>query len=103
MFEDGESLRTWALSREPFTAEELEAEQLSDHRLAYLEYEGPVLGDRGSVTRWDQGKYRLKKETPDVWQAEMHGARILGSLTLVRKTKGNHFWRVSFGALPRAD
>ena len=33
-------------------------ERLADHRLDYLEYEGPVSGDRGSVRRVDGGQYR---------------------------------------------
>lgn len=31
-------------------------EELPEHRLIYLDYEGPISGDRGSVTRVDAGE-----------------------------------------------
>jgi hypothetical protein len=99
MFEHGGSLRTWALSGEPLSAMEIEAELLPDHRLAYLDYEGPVSGDRGSVSRWDWGEYQLESATADAWQLVLHGTRLRGSMT-VQKGVGSHFWRVSLGAAP---
>src|SRR5438477_1022912 len=43
----------------------LDAVQIDDHRGAYLEYEGPVSGDRGVVRRLCQGDLaRLPAETP---------------------------------------
>ena len=52
MVESGEGvLRTWALEREPAAKVDIPALALADHRLAYLEYEGPVSGDQGHVTR----------------------------------------------------
>ena len=35
---------------------------LGPHRRCYLDYEGPISGDRGSVTRADSGTHR-----PDLW------------------------------------
>ena len=62
MLEAGKSLKTWAID-EPITAGiELPARQLADHRLAYLTYEGPVSGQRGSVRRIAEGTFR----TPSV-------------------------------------
>jgi hypothetical protein len=71
MLEDGAALRTWALSRLPHdwrllsadanlidATNTVDAEQLADHRLAYLDYEGPISGDRGAVHRLDQGTYQ---------------------------------------------
>lgn len=57
MLEDGGVLRTWRLLAEPAAGQVVRAEQLADHRLAYLDYEGPVSGGRGSVARWDHGTY----------------------------------------------
>ena len=58
MLEAGDVLRTWRLA-EPPTGQTfaIAAESLPDHRLAYLEYEGPVSGNRGSVKRWDHGVF----------------------------------------------
>jgi hypothetical protein len=50
-------LRTWRLLAEPAARQSVPAERLADHRLAYLDYEGPVSGGRGSVARWDHGTY----------------------------------------------
>ena len=57
MLEAGGVLRTWRLLSEPGPGRVVWAERLADHRIAYLEYEGPVSGGRGSVARWDYGTY----------------------------------------------
>lgn len=100
MFEEGSVLRTWATECEPQMAADSDAMQLPDHRLAYLEYEGPVSGDRGSVTRWDAGEYHLESESPSEIRMRLAGARLVGLLTLVRRDAEGHSWRVSFGAEP---
>ena len=61
MLEVDGTLKTWALDAEPAAARSISAMQLDDHRLAYLEYEGPVCGDRGQVTRWDHGPYEVRQ------------------------------------------
>ena len=48
-------LKTWACREPPQAGVEIPCEALADHRLAYLDYEGPISGGRGSVTRWDRG------------------------------------------------
>lgn len=58
MLETGEVLRAWRLEREPLAdAGPIAATALADHRLMYLDYEGPVSGGRGTVTRWDAGEF----------------------------------------------
>ena len=77
MLEAGNTLRTWALAELPSdwrvahgatvaacgecpplaVGSEVEAELLVDHRTAYLDYEGPVSGGRGNVTRVAAGVY----------------------------------------------
>lgn len=57
MLEAGGVLRTWRLESAPKGGDEITAEPLPDHRLHYLDYEGPVSGDRGTVKRWDRGTY----------------------------------------------
>ena len=44
MLEHAGVLRTWALAEEPAPNKPISAEALADHRLAYLNYEGPVSG-----------------------------------------------------------
>ena len=56
-----------------------------NHRLLYLDYEGPVSGNRGIVRRWDGGEYRLEDERPGRLLLWFDGARIQGWAVL----KGN--------------
>jgi hypothetical protein len=76
MLESGSTLRTWALSREPAMGEAVPAEALPDHRLDYLNYEGPVSNQRGFVRRWDEGEFRTLRESPECIELEFHGARL---------------------------
>ena len=99
MFQHGDVLRTWAVESVPNSDAPLDAMRLADHRLDYLEYEGPVSGDRGVVTRWDGGEYTLERETADEWVVTLAGARLIGRMTLERVDSG-HCWRVSFVAAP---
>src|SRR5436305_12258768 len=45
MLEHDGSLRTWRLATPPVADQDVAAEELADHRLAYLDYEGPVSGN----------------------------------------------------------
>ena len=63
MLEQGEILRTWRLAAPPADGQVIEAEALADHRRHYLDYEGPVSGGRGNVTRFAAGDYLLESET----------------------------------------
>jgi hypothetical protein len=99
MLEWGQALRTWAVASEPGAANHIEAEALPDHRLVYLDYEGPISDDRGSVTQWDAGQYEVESDSQREVIVQLRGRRLNGKLTLCRMTEG-HFWRVSFSAAP---
>ncbi|MEX2025886.1 MAG: DNA polymerase ligase N-terminal domain-containing protein [Pirellulaceae bacterium] len=83
MLEAGTELRTFALLRWPAAGETVLCEQLADHRLAYLDYEGPISGGRGHVTRHDAGEYDIVKETSHSLVLELSGQRLHGTLTLM--------------------
>jgi len=58
MLQAGDKLRTWRLAKAPIKpGEAIEATAIGDHRLMYLDYEGPVSGGRGRVVQWDHGYY----------------------------------------------
>jgi len=95
MLESGPVLRTWALETLPREGECGIAEALSDHRLAYLDYEGPISRGRGSVTRWDAGTYRIVHETNDELVVELHGAQLQLQVTLVRQSDDPQRWSIS--------
>ncbi|HEV2948633.1 MAG TPA: DNA polymerase ligase N-terminal domain-containing protein [Gemmataceae bacterium] len=59
MLEVGDVLQTWRLRTAPVANMDISAEKTFDHRLMYLDYEGPVSGHRGSVVRWDAGLYQV--------------------------------------------
>lgn len=65
----GEVLKTWRLLNAVTPETWIPAETLPDHRLMYLDYEGPVGGDRGSVHRVASGWYQPKSEAPDLFTA----------------------------------
>ena len=56
--------------------------RLADHRLAYLDYEGPISGERGSVTRWDEGQYAVEQQTATQWVLLLAGEKLQGTVTL---------------------
>jgi hypothetical protein len=49
----------------------LEAVRIADHRPAYLTYEGPVSGQRGTVRRLARGAVARLDQQPDEWQMEV--------------------------------
>ncbi|MBX9791968.1 MAG: hypothetical protein K2Y37_23845 [Pirellulales bacterium] len=95
MLEADGVLRTWALERAPDSAADQIAEQLPDHRIAYLDYEGPVSGDRGEVTRWDAGEYRWLTNEPATVVIDVVGRRLRGVVTLTCASAQLQRWRFS--------
>jgi hypothetical protein len=55
MVEAGQVLQTWQLAEAPQAGRGVKAVPSFDHRLIYLEYDGPISGNRGTVRRWDAG------------------------------------------------
>ena len=85
MLQWGGVLRTWALAQPPAPGIRIEAERLFDHRLKYLDYEGPISGDRGAVTRWDSGQYELLEQRDDLICVRLDGNRLKGKAVLNAK------------------
>jgi hypothetical protein len=91
LLECGQACRTWRLSAPPGESDDLRAEALPDHRLMYLDYEGPVSGDRGTVQRWDAGTFVWLTATEHEVAVLIAGTRWSGRLSLHRTADG---WRV---------
>jgi hypothetical protein len=100
MLESGEVLRTWALaelpkswqtdrSRAAAVGDAVKATELADHRLAYLDYEGPVSGERGTVRRVDAGTFKMIVDGSDRLEIELNGASLQGRLSLHRHKDAN--------------
>ena len=82
MLEMGDVLKTWSLPQPPLKGVEMDAEALPDHRLAYLDYEGPISGDRGSVTRWDRGTYEVECQSESELIVRLSGEKLMGKRSL---------------------
>jgi hypothetical protein len=95
MLEAGDALKTWSLPRPPEIGLEMECHSLPDHRLFYLDYEGPISGDRGSVSRWDQGTYRVERQEEMKWVLEMKGEKLQGRAVLSRSESNSDQWQFS--------
>lgn len=110
MLESGTVLRTWRLAAPPCRGQAVAAVAVFDHRLLYLDYEGPVHGGRGRVVRWEHGTFtgqvgdkerivvpltgqrlrgvlRLEHAEGDAWRCEFHTEEIRSQRSEVRDQK----------------
>jgi DNA polymerase Ligase (LigD) len=100
MLEVGESLKTWAIDEPIIIGMELPARQLSDHRLAYLTYEGPVSGQRGMVRRIAEGTFWSRSWDPDHVRVVLTGGQLVGVVDLNRcgsDSSAGSDWRFCLG------
>jgi hypothetical protein len=96
MLEAGDSLRTWRLAAPPQAGKVVAATATLDHRRRYLDYEGPVSGNRGCVVRWDHGTFSWQKAENDHLAVELNGVRLRGSLVL--KRANTEEWALTIGS-----
>lgn len=94
LLEAGEVLRAWRLLAEPAADVAIAAEALPDHRPVYLDYEGPVSGNRGTVARWDTGEFCGDVHGSQV-SLQIQGERLRGTVTLV-EVHGPAGWRFRY-------
>lgn len=105
LLDDGEPrIPTWRLA-EPVCSGEgatgddvirIAAELLENHRREYLDYEGPVSGDRGQVTQWDTGLYLPLAQRPDYWEIRLEGSLVRGFAVLTRTPGEEQRWLMLF-------
>jgi DNA polymerase Ligase (LigD) len=80
--ESGQVLRAWRLLDEPAPGSSVASEPSAEHRRLYLEYEGPVSGDRGHVLRWDAGTFEWIADAPGRIEIELKGERLRGRVVI---------------------
>lgn len=97
MLESAGTLKTWACPRAPESQTTMIARSLADHRLAYLDYEGTVSGDRGEVCRWDEGTYEVVRESEGKLVARFEGRKLRGRVVLERASDEPQRWTFSRG------
>lgn len=93
LLECGPACRTWRLSAPPDDRVDATAEPISDHRLMYLDYEGPVSGDRGMVTQWDAGTFVWLMDCAERTSVQLTGRRWTGRVEIVCT---ENEWRAQF-------
>jgi hypothetical protein len=93
MLQAGDVLWTWRLPQLPRVGDVLDAVRIADHRLAYLEYEGPISGNRGTVIRCEQGTIVWLKEDIDDFEVGLNGMGLRARLRLKRDATGES-WRI---------
>ena len=73
MFQVDDRLKTWATATiDRFDrAITMDADRLADHRVAYLEYQGALSGDRGRVTRVRSGQFTIVENRQDRFVATL--------------------------------
>jgi hypothetical protein len=96
MFEFGGVLRTWAVTSEPAPNTMLESDELPDHRLAYLDYEGTITGDRGIVSRWDSGTFEVVREAEGELRFVLQGRQLHGVAHFRRDPSLDQRWNITF-------
>lgn len=112
MLESGDVLRTWALERLPrdwqaaysrtsvghpncpmLSADNsVGATQLGDHRRDYLEIEGSLSGERGTVVRVVAGTYRSERQSLGDWWVVVTSDDLASKVRLSRSEAGDNGW-----------
>jgi hypothetical protein len=99
MFEVQGELLTWATEQWPSSQQAISvaARLLAPHRLMYLDYEGDVSGDRGSVQRVASGQHQLHRCEDDRYEFSIQGDRT-GTLLIYRTRPGSSSdgWTIEF-------
>lgn len=95
----GETLATWRISRDPRTTPDKKthnwpARRIVDHRRAYLEYEGPISGNRGEVQRVDQGTWTPIEQGPIIWVVRLDGTGLKGVYRLPAGTEPGEMYQI---------
>ncbi len=95
--EAGPVLHSWRILEPLGPGRTVPANAIGDHRLIYLDYEGPVSGDRGRVTRVDSGTFDWVENQSRHVVIRMSGTIFVGELIL---TASQDDWTATFTFRP---
>lgn len=87
MLELEDTLKTFKLSSPPAYNTTMQIKLQPDHRKLYLDYEGPISGDRGSVTRWDFGTFEWLMQEEHHMKVQLSGNKLTGVAELSLTTQ----------------
>jgi len=89
--EQEDALAAWRLLESPRAGVRIAAVPLPDHRRHYLDYEGPVSGDRGSVHRIHSGTLQ-KSRTDEEWLYTVLDSELAQRCRLIRTSSDQLWW-----------
>ena len=91
MIESDGVLKTWRIQSpaEQLAGQTIEAEQIFDHQLRFLTYEGPVNKGAGSVRIDDSGSCRIKLWNDDCIEGRFAGSQLNAAFILSRISDSN--------------
>lgn len=93
MLEEHDALTAWALDAVPELSEKsIPCVQLPPHRKHYLDYEGPVSNDRGTVKRYDIGTFEWIERSESKVVVRINGERLTGEIEITRDLGSDHAW-----------
>lgn len=101
MLERGDVLKTWAIDAPVVADIELPARALPDHRPIYLEFEGEVSGNRGTVRRIDAGLYTTLSWKDGRVRVRLAGCQLVGDVEICQapglESEGGVSWILRLG------
>jgi DNA polymerase Ligase (LigD) len=100
MLERGDVLRTWAIDAPVVPGADLPARRLPDHRPLYLDYEGEISRNRGSVRRLDAGTYAVIGWNESLIHVRLDGTQLVGEAELRQvglNSAGDSAWILRLG------
>ncbi len=68
--------------------------RLADHRLAYLDYEGPISGNRGEVYRIEEGTFEIEQQSKESLRVVLVGKKLRGVVQLTQTTNDAKTWQL---------
>lgn len=60
----------------------------------YLDYEGPVSGNRGTVAAWDKGSFEWRINDPGVVEVMLSGHKLNAVAKVEQLDNGSWSWRL---------
>ena len=96
MLEAGEALRTWSADTPISGGWAVPVRAMADHRAAYLDYEGPVSGNRGEVKQWDSGTFHVHEWSEVLVRIDLRGHQLFGLLELRAVAGATGSWSLVF-------
>ena len=82
MLEAGAVLWTWRLLAPLCAGQHIQAQRTFDHRPLYLDYQGPISGDRGTVVRRERGTFFWDMQSDEGIEVRLAGEGLQGVLRL---------------------